>query len=514
LVKPSVTIAWPARSRDISAPVSALSATIIFRGAAADGTDVLAVVNRPSSSDAIRQTTSFTSMVHTGAQNIDVIFFAGTNATGSNVAEANAAVKVSPAGTLTNPDGSALGTITFNSRIDQIVIQTTTLVLGAPVTPIYSVRAIDRSVIAVPPGSATFTATPDGGTATVTNGTVIGTSLGDVNLTATIDGVKSFSAVLEVQPPALSVAPRTLGMTTNWIVANPKTGTIWASVPGSASKYANNVVEIDPATGTVKGSVFVGSEPNVLAISDDGSELYVGLDGAAAICRVDTASRTVSATFSLALSGPFNNTQFRASDIQVEPSHPDVIAVTTAGIGSSLVYGPTLYSGGVALPNPGGQPSGNSSAFVSPTRLWTSEQTDLAQYSIDATGATRLTSVNETLESLQLKAFGGTLYTDQGGIYSGGTGASLGSFNVSSPDSFTVDSGFAYFVELTPNGEIWLATFNVGTQNSFALNMIHGETMFQNFAGRGQTSVCRWGSKGLAFRTGTKIYFIDHAPGL
>jgi len=83
-----------------------------------------------------------------------------------------------------------------------IAIQTQTLVLGAPVIPTYTARASDSSVIAVPPGSATYTVTTDGGMATVAGETVTGTALGSVYLVATIDGVKSYSAVLEVQPPA------------------------------------------------------------------------------------------------------------------------------------------------------------------------------------------------------------------------------------------------------------------------------------------------------------------------
>ena len=57
---------------------------------------------------------------------------------------------------------------------------------------------------------------------------------------------------------------------------------IYASVPSSGGARANTVTLIDPSTGALGPSVFVGSEPGKLAMSDDGQYLYVGLDGAGA----------------------------------------------------------------------------------------------------------------------------------------------------------------------------------------------------------------------------------------
>ena len=45
-------------------------------------------------------------------------------------------------------------------------------------------------------------------------------------------------------------------------------------------------MQIDPLSGTITASVFVGSEPGNIALSDDGRYLYVGLNGANAVRRV------------------------------------------------------------------------------------------------------------------------------------------------------------------------------------------------------------------------------------
>lgn len=70
---------------------------------------------------------------------------------------------------------------------------------------------------------------------------------------------------------------------------------IYASVSGSAPTYANTIVALDPATSAVVWSVPVGSDPNLMALSDDASTLWVGLDGAYSIVKVSlgTAPPTV-----------------------------------------------------------------------------------------------------------------------------------------------------------------------------------------------------------------------------
>jgi len=81
---------------------------------------------------------------------------------------------------------------------------------------------------------------------------------------------------------------------------NPSTNRLFASVPGIAASNGNSIVEID-TTGSpmVMSSVFVGSEPGTLALSGDGSTLFVALQGAAAVRKYDTATHTAGLQFSL-----------------------------------------------------------------------------------------------------------------------------------------------------------------------------------------------------------------------
>ncbi len=105
---------------------------------------------------------------------------------------------------------------------------------------------------------------------------------------------------------------------------------------------------IDPFTGTIETSVFVGSEPGKLALSDNSQYLYVSLDGAASICRVDVAAQMADLQFSLGsgIHGPRY-----AEDIEVLPGNPEAIAVSLQFLSVSPRFaGVAIYVNGVPRP--------------------------------------------------------------------------------------------------------------------------------------------------------------------
>jgi hypothetical protein len=73
----------------------------------------------------------------------------------------------------------------------------------------------------------------------------------------------------------------------NAIVADPMRRRVYAIVGGKATSHANQLVTIDTERGEIASEVSIGSEPTTLAISEDGSTLWVGISGAAALRRVD-----------------------------------------------------------------------------------------------------------------------------------------------------------------------------------------------------------------------------------
>ena len=118
-----------------------------------------------------------------------------------------------------------------------------------------------------------------------------------------------------------------LDLLTNDLVANQSTGLLYASVPGNAGGgYGNSVVEINPFQGTITQVLPVGSEPSVLSLSDDGTTLYVSLNGSNSIGKIDLQNMTMEQPFSLGSDDYYG--PFIAEDIAVDPFNTDVVAVS------------------------------------------------------------------------------------------------------------------------------------------------------------------------------------------
>src|SRR6185503_10385615 len=74
-------------------------------------------------------------------------------------------------------------------------------------------------------------------------------------------------------------------------------------------------------------TTFVGSEPNKLALSDDGHSLYVTLQGAGAIRRFDALTNTPGLQFSTGADPFFGRGRYDIADLAVAPANPGTIAV-------------------------------------------------------------------------------------------------------------------------------------------------------------------------------------------
>src|ERR1044072_1308856 len=117
-----------------------------------------------------------------------------------------------------------------------------------------------------------------------------------------------------VAPQPLGPFVRVLNLPVNDITYDKVSKKIFASIPSRAGAAGNSVTEIDPVTGTFGVSTFVGSEPNKIAISNDGQTVYVGLDGSASVRRMDVASHTATVQFRLG-NDSGTQTPYTASDL-------------------------------------------------------------------------------------------------------------------------------------------------------------------------------------------------------
>jgi len=132
------------------------------------------------------------------------------------------------------------------------------------------------------------------------------------------------------------------------VLYDQSSGTVVAAVRPSDPDHANEVLAFDPVTLSVLWSVPFPSQPDLIAISDDGSSVYVGLGDSNSIARIGTASHSVMDTIQLPDDPRWGPVE--AEDIAVAPGNPGLIAVALerGGITSA---GITVFDDGVALPD-------------------------------------------------------------------------------------------------------------------------------------------------------------------
>jgi hypothetical protein len=134
----------------------------------------------------------------------------------------------------------------------------------------------------------------------------------------------------------------------NSMVFNPVNGLFYLSVPSAAGAlYGNSIVAVDPLTGALGIPIPVGSEPDKLALTSDGRYLWVALDGASAVRKVDLVTGTAGLQFSLPQEG---YGQYAATALAALPGASDsVVVATPAGnIGQALA----IYDCGVVRGTP------------------------------------------------------------------------------------------------------------------------------------------------------------------
>jgi hypothetical protein len=228
-----------------------------------------------------------------------------------------------------------------------------------------------------------------------------------------------------VVPYAIHVAGwHNLAMDVGDVIWDPVRGVLYASVLDTDSKFPNRVVAVDPMSGQVLRSLVVGSNPKRLAISDDASVLYVGLDGAASIRPIDLATFTARPAFAVGVYQTSGKILY-ADDIEVRPGHPGTIAVTLYAHGDWTGEGPIaevmIFDQGVARRL--STWSGNMIEFTSPDTLYGVGSGGYArigviQLALTDSGAVQVRSVSDLfgIDGGDFDYGNGTIFTAGGGV--------------------------------------------------------------------------------------------------
>ena len=327
---------------------------------------------------------------------------------------------------------------------------------------------------------------------------------------------RSVDAGLDDSTPRTAVADqsfvRKINLIANDVVVDPTTQTLYASVPSRAGANGNAIAPINASTGVVGTSVFVGSEPNRMAISDNGQVIHVLLDGAASVRRFNVASQTAGQQFSLGFDQ--SRSIVRPRDLVVQPSNPGTVLVKSfdSGFGPAITIFDDGAQRGPALRNIATE---LSMAFKpnDPSQLYVLGNSSLVKISVTPTGLALLTTTNLITSGGSIQIDNGRLYTSNGQVHDPDTGAVLGTFtgtNLNVTSAFVSDSNVkriyyvtSPFVNETQTTTLTLQVFD---EQTFALV---GTLDIPNVVG-GPTRLVRWGANGLAFTTtGGQLYTIQ-----
>ena len=278
------------------------------------------------------------------------------------------------------------------------------------------------------------------------------------------------------------------------IVFDPLRQVIYLTVPVTAPN-GNSIDVFDLATGTVIGSQFAGSNPNLLAISDDNQFLYSSLDGAAGVQRFNLSGILPDLEFSVG-SASFLGAQV-ALDVQPAPGQPHTVAVSTTNEGGITVFDdatprPTTFA---TFSNSLGSLQWSPDA----TQLFAGGA-DLLDLAVSPSGVTQSKTFSGLFGSgrrIHFDSATAAIYSDGGRIADPVTGSLLGtftppgqSFNFSSP-LMVPDSALNAAFSLSG------ATLNVFNLRQFTTA---GSITVPFLAGSPQRLI-RWGANGLAWNT-------------
>jgi uncharacterized repeat protein (TIGR01451 family) len=348
-----------------------------------------------------------------------------------------------------------------------------------------------------------------------------------------LTGVTNASISLSSKENAIQPAPQPfdtyLLVPVNDIVYNHVDGYLYASIAGSAGPNpGNTIAAVDPVTGVIQKTLFVGSEPNRLALSTDGTQLFVGLDGAGSVRQVNLTKGIAGVQFKLGGGIGIYVPPYTAVSMAAVPGAPNSVAVYAS---DGVV---TIYDAGVPRAktssglstyfdqNVGGLAFGPSASTLYVTSNAIGGY--LYRLTVGSTGITASTQIGTGTGGSTLQYDNGLLYVPIGLAFNAATGAQAGQFSVSNgltPPSPVPAVG--PIVSDSTLSRVWIAnipSFGSPTGQVLAYNRTTytpaGALPVTGLGANNSFSIApnpfdlvRWGTDGLAFHTPTQLYVLQ-----
>ena len=267
-----VQVDYPARSLPSSINntlSSALSGSLLIKGAKPGGGDLTIAFNRDPGTAAAHTETYNMPDISTGTFNASVTLYAAANQAGAVVGSASAQNVVDCV-------GQTLRSVSLSANIKSVVVTPLTLTVGGGTGQlVFTAKDSASNPVVISPGSAIFKGV--GGAATVSaDGIVTPISGGTIQVTATVDGVTSAAATVTINNASVlphyhltEIKPNTsvtnsvqiAGMNSSGLVAGAEktsstsaTGLVWSKTAG-ATYVGNYCISVDDSNGVLAENV-------------------------------------------------------------------------------------------------------------------------------------------------------------------------------------------------------------------------------------------------------------------
>jgi hypothetical protein len=287
-----------------------------------------------------------------------------------------------------------------------------------------------------------------------------------------------------------------LSQKSNDLIYDPLHHVIMLSVPGTAPAHGNTISALDPSTETIISSQFAGSEPDILALSDDSHFLYAGIDGASRVQRFTLPDFGRDINYSLGNGGFINGANF-AKDLQVAPGAPNTTAVVTQG-GTITVFDDATPRTATASGGGGSIQWGTDATSLFSTGGFFG---DLLTFSAAPGGLTRTNDFILDLSGrIHFDRAGKLVWAENGHVADPVTGSPVATLSAVGPTVTDSSLNVAFVL----SGGFGSATLT-------AFDMTHftavGSITIANVNG-GVKRLIRWGQNGLAFNTNDGHIFL------
>ncbi len=461
--------------------------------------------------------------------------FAQSNTCGSSLAAASScSVSVTFSPTVL---GTQTGTLTIEP-VSVTALRIPLVGIGGTATP--TITSLSPTIAIVGSAGFTLTVTGNGFSAasvvrwngtdrattfisrTTLTATIPASDLGGINTAAVTVFSSGGGGISNLSPFAVY---RLLSLPTNDILGDPASGQIYASIPGRVASAANSVTPIDPRSGILGTSIFVGSEPGKLAISDNSRRLYVALNGSASVRRVNLDTKTADIEFRLG-SDPNRSVRF-VQDMKVLPGNDGAIAVSRRYLTTTGGAGVAIYDDGIQRPDEVQFVDASALSFSdSATTLYGLDSSSAGTFytmSVAPSGVSvSRTTRNLASYPLDFKHDRGRVFVTGGTIIDAVNHQVLGAFtstNLSSTSSVVADPTHnkVFFLSQLDSPSLGDSTavilaFDQTTMALVGTIRIPG---FPSMNGTGRPTIgnlVRWGFDGLAFRDTSDRVFILQMP--